>query len=182
MAQKVTNEHYVNFRITDAQGFSRTFKINNVVSDSTTLQNAVKNFGDNFVVDDEKNILITGRTDENIIGYSADLITTEKVEDFVSGGEQYPLILSPCELTFSTDTSVDQTLTISIPNATGQITTTYITGQQGSALANPTFSWNAQDSELRITYGQSRPTVGKISTYKCVDEDGKTGFFTITMT
>lgn len=179
MASTITNERYVNFKITDAQGYSRTFKINNVISDQTQLQTALKNFGDNFVMDDEKNILITGRTAEGLIGYSADLVVTEKTEDIVTGGEQYPLIVTPQEVTFSS-TGGNQSQTVAITNATGNVTTTYVTGQSGTVF-NPSFNWSSQTGLLTLSYTsmQQKPPDGTISAYKVVDEDGKTGFFTI---
>lgn len=171
----VTNERYVNFRITDNQGYSRSFKINNVISNSAQLQTALKNFGDNFVMDDEKNILITGRTDENLIGYSADLVVTEKTEDLVTGGEQYPLILSSQELEISTATGFSTAVTVSIPNATGNVTA--VTVYQSQIGGDISFTYDQQTqvgSWKLLQVGGTSLEPEAVVIKRLTDADGKT--------
>lgn len=163
----------LNFQITDEDGGKRTIKFNSPKS-GQSLQEAVINFGNNFVLNDSANIIIGSKTGGKPIGYTADLVTSTRTL-IAEGGGKYPLILSEDTVTVSSGDSAS----ITVANVEGTLNTSLIFSDSDSAVTIPPYTFNLEGTVLSIS--NEGPVIpNKHYVYRLTDTANKTALLIIT--
>lgn len=119
----VTQERYLNIQLKDGSDSSRTIKVPNPKTDPTSLQNAVNNFCENFILNQEANILV-GAKGEEITGVNVDLVETTRTKNLYQyGNTGGGILLNKYSLAF---TAVNQVETITVSNYEGQLSAEFL--------------------------------------------------------
>lgn len=119
----VNQERYLNIQLKDSTDSTRTIKVPNPKTDTTALQNAVTNFCENYILNQEANILV-GAKGDTITGVNVDLIETTRTKNLYQFGDTAGgILLNKYSLNF---TAVNQTEVITVSNYEGPITAEWL--------------------------------------------------------